>query len=331
MTEHTVSTLNWAVLGAGRIAHTFCKDSQYVNSVNLYAVASRSSDRANEFVELYNFDCAYTDYESLYDDVNVDVIYIATPHNFHFEQAKSALLAGKHVVVEKPITVNSKECEKLIEISKQQNLYLVEAMWTYFLPAIRTAKRWVDEGRIGKIKTIKADFGYHLPYVEGSREYAPELAGGCLLDMGVYPISLANLFLDVPDLPEEPINVLADFAHTGVEESLSMQAKWQGVHVQLATSFQTRLANYAFIIGDKGCIEIPDFFRASTCRLYEVDSLIEEFTDNRIGSGFEYQIQSISEDILGNKRDSLIVPMQSSLTVQNFIDHVAAAVLDLKR
>lgn len=186
--------LTWGIVGAGRIAKQFAQDIQYVSNAKLLAVAARDLKRAQEFADAHAIGTAYGSYAELFNDQTIDAIYIATPHSFHFEQAKAAMLAGKHVLCEKPICVSSDEFSELAAVAKAQGVLLMEAMWTYFLPALRQAKRWVDEGKIGQIKHIKADFGYLAPYEPNSREYDAALAGGSLLDVGIYPLALALFF-----------------------------------------------------------------------------------------------------------------------------------------
>jgi predicted dehydrogenase len=178
--------INWGIVGCGRIAAQFCEDLAHTNNGVVYAVAARNGDDATAFASKYGAANAYEGYQALFDDKNVDVVYIATPHNFHFKNASDAIKAGKHVLCEKPITVSAEECKQLSLLAKKHDVFLMEAMWTYFLPAIQKAKQWVEQGRIGTIKHVKADFGYPVPFNPDGREYNLDLAGGCLLDMGIY-------------------------------------------------------------------------------------------------------------------------------------------------
>jgi predicted dehydrogenase len=321
MTEN--KRIRWGVIGAGRIAHTFCQDMAFSEYAEVSAIAARSLQSAQKFANHYAVNKAYGGYQHLYDDPQIDAIYIATPHNFHFAQAKASLLAGKHVLVEKPITVTAEQCAELISLARAKNCFLMEAMWSYFLPAIIKAKLWYDEGRIGKIVHVKADFGYPIPFIAGDRMYEPTLSGGCLMDMGIYPLALAQYFLGL-----QPVSCQysARFAPTGVEDDLIILADYPEVRATLITSFRTKLPNSAFIIGDKGYIDIPNFWRADKCSLFALDTKIDEFVDARKGSGFEFQIDAASEAIKLGKLETELMPHNISLVLQRQLDSIRAAI-----
>ncbi|QHJ13026.1 scyllo-inositol 2-dehydrogenase (NADP(+)) IolU [Paraglaciecola mesophila] len=305
--------VRWGVLGAGRIAHTFCKDIQHTQFAELRAVASRTLEDAQNFAKTYNIPDALEGYHALYQHPHVDAIYIATPHNFHFEQASAALNAGKHVLCEKPITVTPEQCQALIAIARNKDCFLMEGMWSYFLPAIMKAKEWVDRGRIGKIVHIKADFGYPVKFVEGDRMYDPALAGGCLLDMGIYTLAIAQYFINqLPDLSL----VSHKLAKTGVEDDLTLIAQYPDATATLACSFRAKLQNSAYIIGENGYIDIPNFWRADRCSLFQLDEKVEEFIENREGSGFEFQIDAASQCILDGEKEARLMPLSTSLLLQ---------------
>jgi predicted dehydrogenase len=305
--------IRWGIISTGRIAQQFCQDMSFVENGELVAVGARDLENARTFANTFSIPNAYEGYQSVFDDPNVDIVYIATPHNFHVDNVRDALNAGKSVLCEKPITISSSESKELIELAKQKNLFLMEAMWTYFLPAIIKAKQWVEAGHIGNIKHIKADFGYPMPFQLESREYRADLAGGCLLDMGIYPLALANYFVN--DAMSNLI-VKADFAPNGVEDDLILLADAGDVKLNLATSFQCKLHNIAVIIGDKGHIVIPDFWRANSCELYHSDDLIECFDDERKSLGLNYEAQAAGEALLTNKIEHENMPHEVSQRLQ---------------
>ena len=281
--------IKWGILGPGKIAHKFASDFQFTSNAELKAVASRTRARAQEFAEKFNIEHAYEGYEALYTDSDIDIIYIATPHNFHLEQSLKALASGKAVLCEKPITTKLSDAAELFEFAASKNLYLAEGMWTYFLPAIKKAMEWVKEGRIGKITSIKADFGFAKEYDPTSRLYNPALSGGVLLDMGIYPLAISRLFLDW-----SPINIsmVARKAPSGVDDDVNLLIEYQDATATLHTTFRSKLHNHAYIIGDNGYIDIPAFWSATECKLYQDVKLIDHYVDNRKGSGFEFEIDS---------------------------------------
>ncbi|MEP4889363.1 MAG: Gfo/Idh/MocA family oxidoreductase [Aliiglaciecola sp.] len=311
--------VNWGIVGAGRIAEKFCEDMTYVRNGKLAAIAARSADKAQQFADKFHIQYAYAGYQRLFDDPNIDVVYIATTHNFHFEHARAALLAGKSVLCEKPITISTEQCVELQSIAKQQNVFLMEALWTYFLPSIIKAKQWVEEGLIGKIKHIKADFGYRVPYDPVGRMYNPDLAGGCLLDMGIYPLAIAHYFnpVDLTDL-----TLKAQKAATGVDNDLVILATAGDVTLSLATSFQCRLQNAALIIGEKGYIKIPDFWRAKSCELYKMDTKIDAFIDTEPCIGYCYEAIAVAEQLLQNKTEHPTAPLSTSLILQQQMERI---------
>ena len=302
--------VRWGVLGAGKIAHTFVKDMEYVSNGVVQAIASRSLASATDFALRYSIPTAHGDYQALYDDPEIDAIYIATPHSFHLQQTLSSIKANKSVLCEKPITVNPEQCLELMHKVRETDNSLMEALWTYFLPAIQKAQAWVTEGRIGKLKHIKADFGFAMKYEPQQRLYNPDLAGGCLLDMGIYPIALMNLF--VSGDPQD-LKVSATFAPTGVEDSVQMNFKFDDINANLSATFKEILSNHATLVGELGVIEIPNFWSATECKLYQGDKLVDEFNDGRMGSGFEFQIESFNNTILNKEQESIVMPLDRSL------------------
>lgn len=312
--------VNWGIIGAGGIARQFARDIQYTSNSHLAAVAARAESGARTFAQQNDIENYYGSYEQLYQDSSIDAIYIATPHTLHYQQTCDIIHSGKAVLCEKPFTINQHQCGKLIDLAAQHSSFVMEGMWTYFLPAIIQAKQWIDAGRIGTIKHLKADFGYPmLPFNASQRVYDKTLAGGCLLDMGIYPIAIAWYFLR-----QDPIDVhvVARHAPNGVEDDMAMMFNYPDFVATLGTSFRCKLQNWCYIIGDQGYIAIPDFWRASKCFLYELDTLVDQFDDGRQGEGFEFEIEAAANDILAGKKQSSIIPLRDSLKFQQHMDKV---------
>ena len=317
MTEKT----RWGIVSTGRIAHQFAQDFEFVENGELWAVSSRSQAAADKFAAQYQVPRAYSSYADMLQDENVDAVYIATPHNHHYQNSLDAIAAGKAVLCEKPITVNTEECIELTRQATEAGVYLMEAMWTYFLPAIQKARQWVKEGRIGHVLHIKADFGYPLPYNPQRREYNVENAGGCLLDMGIYPVALAWYFLQQdPD----SMHTLARMAPNGVENDVVTVWNYPHSVATLATSFHAKLQNWAYIIGEEGYIAIPDFWRANECQLFELDTKVDQFNDPRKSLGFNYEATAVGEDLAEGRLQSQTVPLSTSLRFQEHMERVKA-------
>lgn len=313
------STVRWAILGAGRIAQKFAADIRLVPGAGLVAVAAREPERAKAFAATHGISAGYG-YADLYADESVDAVYIATTHNFHFEQSMECLRQGKAVLCEKPITVHEAEFRKMAAYASEQQVFLMEAMWMYFLPAILRAREWIREGRIGNIKLIDAGFGYRMDYDPEGRMYNPALAGGALLDLGIYPVAFSTYFMDrKPDR----IQSSGFIGHTGVDETTGMLFEYGNSTSVLFASMVTRTLNTAYIYGDRGHIEIPDFFKASTARLYDADQQLKEhFEDGRQGFGYEFEIREATECIRQGKLESTVIPHARSNDLQEILMEV---------
>ena len=291
--------VRWGIIGAGRIAHSFANDIAATSNAELTAVAARSGDRARSFAAQYRIPHAHEGYAALYDNPEVDAVYVATPHSLHLPNCKQAMLAGKAVLCEKPLVLDPDEAIALISVAQDSGQYLMEGMWTWYLPAIRKAQEWVAAGRIGEVRHVKADFGYPLQYSADLREYDARVGGGCVLEMGIYPIAIARLFL-----PGEPHNmqVVGRTAANGVEDDVTAILDYGHALATLGTSFRCKLQNWACIIGTQGYIAIPDFWRADQCSLFYLDQRIDYFEEPRETVGFNYQIEEVSADILAGRK-----------------------------
>lgn len=316
--------VRWGILATGRITHQFVQDLPEVSNGEVVAVAARKKDSADAFAAQYGLPRAYGSYGAMLDDREVDAVYIATPHTLHYQNVLDAITARKHVLCEKPFTVSSGESRRLFHVANQSSVFVMEGMWTYFLPAVRKALQWVQEGRIGKLRQVKVDFGYpQLPYDPGRREYNAELGGGCLLEMGIYPVALAWLFMQ-----KDPVRIQATAhrAPNGVEDDVSMLFEYgddaEGATAVLGTSFRSKLQNWAYIIGEESCIAIPDFWRASACSLYHLDERIDHFEDGRKTFGFNYETFAAGEDILAGRQQSEIMPWGYTVRFQQHMEAI---------
>ena len=211
--SHT-DKIRWGILSTGYIARQFAEGLSTLADARIAAVGSRKPERAAEFAERYGIPRSYGSYEELAHDPDVDVLYIATPHRFHKDNTLLALAAGKAVLCEKPLTLNAAEAEVVVSTARQSKLFLMEGMWSRFIPAMVKAKQMVDDGTIGDVQIVASDFGFTAPFDPKSRLYDPELGGGSLLDVGIYPVSLASLILG----PPERIASMGQIGATGIDE-----------------------------------------------------------------------------------------------------------------
>lgn len=317
-----MNKIKWGIVSTGRIANDFASDFRYVVKGELHAVASRGLEKARDFAGKYNIPKYYGSYEELFADQEVDVVYVATPHNFHLENSIAALRAGKAVLCEKPITTNAADFGKLEQVAKDSGNYLMEGLWTYFLPATIQSKNWVDANRIGVIKHMKLDFGFAAPFDPEGRLFNPELAGGGLLDIGIYTLAIPWLLTH-----EKPkiLNVEAQMASTGVDEEVLVDMKHGGCRTSVHFSLKYTTPREATIIGEKGYIRIKDFFRAGECYLHNAEGeLIDQFNDHREGVGFNYEIDAVNEDLISGKKSSDQMPLRFSKELQEQMDQIRA-------
>jgi predicted dehydrogenase len=292
-----------------------------VSNAELVAVAARDGNRAQRFASQYGAEFAHHGYPALYDNPGVDAVYVATPHSFHLQNCIDAMAAGKAVLCEKPLVLNPDQCRQLLDYHQSRDNYLIEGMWTWYLPAIRKAREWVEAGRIGQVLHLKADFGYPFQYGENLREYDPGLGGSAVLEMGIYPVALARFFLRGDP---HSFQVAGNIAPNGVEDDVSAVLDYGDAIATLGTSFRCKLQNWAYIIGTDGYIAIPDFWRAERCLLYRLDDRIDCFEEVRASHGFNYEIEAVSTDILEGRRESEVIPLSMSLKLQQDMEQIRA-------
>lgn len=310
--------VNWGIMGTGWIADRFASDLQYVTNGEAVAVGSRTPESALKFAENMNIPNAYGSYEELVADPNIDVIYIGTPHPFHIEHVTLALRAGKSVLCEKPFTVNAAELEKLIGLARQKNVFMMEAMWTRFLPAIVKVREWIQQGCIGEVKQVRAEFGFQSEWNPQGRLLNPELGGGALLDAGIYPISFAAMIFGA-----EPIHIAttAEIGQTGVDEHFTALLDYgSGQAALLSGAVRLALNNDAYIYGTKGHIHIPTFLYANEATLQVNDAETESFTAPRSSHGYAYEAEEVGRLILAGEKESSVISLDESLNIIRILD-----------
>lgn len=312
--------LKWGILATGGIASKFAKDLAYADNGECYAVGSRDLEHAKKFADEHGASIAYGSYQELVQDPNVDVIYVATPHPYHKENVLTCLRSGKAVLCEKPFTVNAAELSELIEFAREQQLFLMEAMWTRFLPAIQKVKQWVDEGKIGEVQLVKADFGFRAPWEPEWRLLNPKLGGGALLDAGIYPVSFAAMIFGAN--PEKIMSTV-EIGETGVDERFSMLLKYQnGKTASLNGAIRLSLTNEATIHGTKGFIRIPSFMNAKEAHLHLDKENVASFVDNRESAGYKFEAEEVGRLLQKGQLESDDISLNQSLEIMQLMDRV---------
>lgn len=279
---------NWGIIGPGLIAAKFAESLHSIPNATLYAVASRSEGRGNRFSLTHGGDVVYDNYEELVNDPKVDGVYIASPHPFHHEQTLLTLNANKPVLCEKPFTVTHTDAQELVSLAKSKNLFLLEAMWTRFLPVMLEVKTRIENGEIGDIKFIQSNFCFgHLPRGKKERWLNPELAGGAILDLGIYNVSISQFLIG-----KNPIKITADgyIGNTGVDESTTVILRYdEDVISTFHVSINVTSSNIMEIFGTKGKITIHETFNDTTAATISKGGKDEKISIPFMGNGFEYQ------------------------------------------
>jgi predicted dehydrogenase len=315
-----IKKIKWGILGTGSIADKFVSDFKLVDNGKVLAVGSRKLDSAMQFANRFNIANAYGSYLDLVNDPDVDIIYIATPHTFHFEHALLCLQHNKNVLCEKPVTVNALQFEILISESKSRNLFFMEAMWTPFLPAVQKALEWVNQGEIGQLQIIQVNFGIKGNSNPKGRLLNPELAGGALLDIGIYPLTVIEMFAQSKMLN---FDVQANFSATGVDENIVIQLNFEnGIMAQMASHINAQLTNNALIYGTKGSIEIPLFWMAKKAilRLNGQDEIV--FSDATDTMGYNWEAVAVNNDLMENRTENIVMPLCRSMEMLRLMDKI---------
>lgn len=314
--------IRWGIAGPGNIARRFAQAVKNVEGAELTAVASRESARAEAFAAEYGIPHVFRGYEAMAASDTVDAVYIATPHPFHAPCAELFLNAGKHVLCEKPMCVNARQASALQECAEKNGVFLMEAMWTRFLPAMLEAKRIVDNGEIGEVRGISADFCYRTPADAVPRLYLPSLGGGSLLDVGVYALHFADIFLG-----SEPETVLA-LGHTdqGVDIHTHILLKYRnGAMASLSSAIGVTKPETGYIYGTKGWIELPCFYGPQ-------EFLVHTNEGERnvqlpwLGNGFEEEIIEVCRCIRSGRLRSEAMPPEKSIAILKQMDAVRSQI-----
>jgi len=313
--------IKWGVIGVGKIAEKFATDLKSVKNAQLYAVASSSSlDRAKDFAERYESPYFYDSYEGIFQTPDLDAIYIATPHTSH---AENTLLCLKHkvpVLCEKPFAMSLKQVQTMVEAARENDTFLMEAMWTRFIPAIQKTLDLIAEGRIGKVRNVQADFGFNAPFLPEKRLLNPNLGGGALLDIGIYPAYLSLLLLGYPS----EIQAISNFGKTGIDETTSFVLGYKNeATANLSCTLKSRTLTEALIYGENGYIHIEGrFMEAKRITLYETDKKPVKFNFPRKTFGYNFEIEEVNACLRAGKIESEKMPLSMSVKLISLLDEV---------
>ncbi len=312
-------TINWGIIGLGKIANKFAQDLLKVDNAKLYAVASRDPKKASEFAKMYDAQIAYKDYEALAKDQNIDAVYIATPHAFHNAHSILCLNQKKAVLCEKPFAMNANEVEEIIATAKANHTLVMEAMWTYFLPHYQFALKHLKDETFGKIIKIEADFGFQPELDMTSRVFKKSLGGGSLLDIGIYPIFAALSSLG------EPIHIesKATFFDNGVDSSCVMLFNYQnGVEAHLKSTLLENTPIEAIFHCENGSIKINSRFQEPSNVMLISEGKKTTFDFDCTTNGYNYETHHFNELIRQQKTESDVMTFDFSRKLIKLLDMV---------
>ena len=324
--KHSIMSrpFHWGIIGPGKIAHKFAQDIVKLEGATVHAVASRAEERANAFAEHYNISHAFGSYEEILSCPDLDAIYIATPHNSHYEHTLRCIDEGIPVLCEKPFAMNSHQAREMVERAQSRQVFLMEALWTRFLPTTLKTLELIESGAIGEVVSLKADFGFQAAYKPEGRLFNPELGGGALLDIGIYPVFLALLILGKPS----QVNAVAKKGATGVDVDTGMLLQYNdGRIAHLHASLLARTKTEAFIYGDQGTIHLHTRWHEPTSMsIISPDGRPTNYHFEWPNNGYGFEAQEVMKCIRQGLTESPLWPLAKTLELMNLLDAIRAEI-----
>lgn len=318
------SKINWGIIGPGRIAHKFASDLQLSEFGELLAVASRNQERAEGFGSQYGATKFFDTYQQLVEEPNIDIVYIATPHHLHFENALMCIQHGKSVLCEKPMGLDFSQVETLVEEAKKHDVFLMEGMWTRFIPATNKLLELLERHIIGELIQVHADFGFKGDYDPENRLFNKALGGGSLMDIGIYPVYISQLLFGAP----VEVSANARMSETGVDASLNMIfTNENGTMSNLHSSFEHFSPLEAVIYGTEGHIKLhTPFHHSEKISVYKNNELVEEIDLPINGYGYFYEIEEANKCLINGRKESSAYSLSNSLSLIETLDRVKAEI-----
>ena len=312
-----MDSFRFGIIGAANIANKFCDAVSYIKGTEVVAVASKNLERAKAFAEKNHLPSYYDSYEKMLLRDDIDAVYIATTHNFHFDNLLACIEHGKHALCEKSMVLTKKQAETVFALAAEKNVFVMEAMWSRFLPNIKKVRQWIQEDRIGEINLASAALGFVAEKDLKNRMYNPDLAGGALYDLGVYDIEVMSYLIE-KEIRQVTSNLL--FADTGVDTTDNITLVFDDCIANLQCSISSKISEYAYLYGSKGYIKIPNFHFGDDCYLYDLDdNIIEDFYEKPV-NGFIYEIEEVVRCVRAGKLESDVVPHKDTILCAEIFD-----------
>lgn len=318
-----MDTIRWGIMSTGLIAEAFATALNSMDDAQIVAVGSRNQATADAFGEKYNIPRRYDSYEALVADADVDVIYIGTPHMFHYDNMLLCLNAGKHVLCEKAFTINARQAEECIQLARQKNLFLMEAMWMRYIPAVVQARQWVRDGRIGDVRVVRANFNPYMDFDAEHRVFNPALGGGALLDIGIYPISFATMVLGLP----ADVKSIVTLGELGTDEITSMLFHYEdGAQAVLTCGWQAYDDFEAMIVGTQGRIKLhhPFFFTEQLTLTMRDDEGEHHTIPHGTVNGYVHEAREVHRCLRAGELESPAMTLDETLALMRLMDAMRA-------
>ncbi|MBN2084329.1 MAG: Gfo/Idh/MocA family oxidoreductase [Anaerolineales bacterium] len=318
-----MDAIRWGILGTGGIAQKFAEALALLPDARMTAVGSRTKESADAFGAKWKIPNRHGSYAALMADPEVDAVYIATPHTLHSENALGCLAAGKAVLCEKPFTINARQAEEVITLARRKKIFLMEAMWTRFLPVFQKIRSLLAEGAIGEVRQMQADFAFQAAYDPKGRLFDPALGGGALLDLGVYPVSFASMVFG--EAPRRLVSV-ASLGKTGVDEQSAAVIEYSAGRLAVVScALRFDSPQVAHIIGTGGRIRVhPAWWHADTITVSRAGREDEIITLPNLGNGYPHEAVEVMECLRGGKLESRVMPLEESLRIMQTLDAIRA-------
>jgi len=313
--------IHFGILGAGEIARRFLDAVRQTKDGDVIAVASRDSNRAKAWAEKEHLGVFYGSYDELLANPQIDVVYIATTTNAHYKNILQCLLAGKHVLCEKSMVCTYEHAKEVCALAKEKKLFLMEAMWSRFLPKTAAVRNWIAEGRIGRVNLMQATIGWKADITYNKRLFLPELGGGALYDIGIYPLELLPYFVNQKIVGLQPLMKRCD---TGVDDISSLNLMLEGCFANIQCSFTTKLPEDVYIYGEEGYIKIPKIHYGNQAILYGHDDKSKDHFEGGLENGFVYEAEEVIRCIQNGQLESTVCPHEMTLDAAMWIDKVLA-------
>jgi len=315
------NVIKWGIISTGHISEKFAAALAILPEAELVAVASRNLESATQFAEKFNVQKAYSSYEELADDPDIDVVYIGTPHTFHLENSVMCMRKGKAVLCEKAFTMNASEALEMVRVAREENVFLMEAMITRQVPLIHKVLAWIKAGRIGEPRMVRASRCARGEFKPGARQLNPELGGGSLLDVGIYVVSFAQMIFQKPPVEAVGLGHIGDLCSD--EQGVAILKYDNGEIADLSFALRTAAVNEAYVFGTEGYIKVHEVFAVpSKASLFINKEEVEVIEEPIIGNALNYEAEEVMRCLRAGLKESPFMPLDESIIIMEILDQI---------